>query len=83
MDMFSAVNLVNITIRISKPRSDEEAGYVLVLAELTLLALGNPELLEHRRKFIVFVAIFRSRTGFNSFTVGIVVLRDEGWVVAS
>ena len=68
---------------ISELRNDKETENVLVLAELTFFALRNSELLEHRREFLVLVAFFRGWTGFNSFTVGVVVLRDEGRVVAS
>jgi hypothetical protein len=68
---------------ISELRNDKDTGYVLVLAKLTFFAVGNPEFLEHRREFLVLVAVFRGWTGFNSFTVGVVVLRDEGRVVAS
>ena len=61
----------------------ETIDYVLALAKLTFLALGNPELLEHVSKFLVFVVVFRGWTGFDSFTIGAVVLRDKRWVIAS
>jgi hypothetical protein len=44
---------------------------------LTFFALGNPKLLEHVSKFLVFLIIFRSGTRFDGFTVSVVILRDE------
>jgi hypothetical protein len=59
----------------------ETIDYVLALAKLTFLALGNPELLKHVSKFLVFVVVFRGWTGFDSFTIGVVILRDKRWVI--
>jgi hypothetical protein len=44
---------------------------------LTNFALGNPKLLEHLSKFLVFLVVFRGRTRFDGFTVSVVILRDE------
>lgn len=63
-------------------KRETRTNYLLVLAELAFFALGNPKLLEHRRKFFVFMVVFRGWTGFDSFTISVVVLRDERWVIA-
>jgi len=67
----------------SKDTKQEMIDYILALAKLTFLALGNPKLLEHVSKFLVFVVVFRGWTGFDSFTIGVVILRDKRWVIAS
>jgi len=61
----------------------KQPKYILVLTEVAFFALGNPKLLEHHIKFFIFLAVFRSWTGFDGFTIGVVVLRDERWVIAS
>ena len=68
---------------LSKHTKQETIDYILALAKLTFLALGNPELLEHVSKLLVFVVVPRGWTGFDSFTIGIVILRDKRWVIAS
>jgi len=64
-------------------RGGETISHVLALAKLTFFALGNPKLLEHVSKFLVFLVVFRSRTRFDGFTVSVVILRDERRVIAS
>jgi hypothetical protein len=68
---------------LAKHTKQETLDYILVLAKLTFFAFGNPELLEHLSKFLVFVVVFWGWTGFDSFTIGVVILRDERWVIAS
>ena len=61
----------------------EAIDHILVLAKWTFFSLGNPELLEHLSKFVVFVVVFRGWTGFDGLTIGVVILRDKRWVIAS
>ena len=68
---------------LAKYTKQEMIDYILALAKLTFFTLGNPELLEHLSKFLVLVVVFRGWAGFDSFTIGVVILRDKRWVIAS
>ena len=79
--MFFGVNLQRHDI--SRYTKREAINHILVLAQLAFFALGHPKLLEHLSKLLVFLVVFRGWTGFDSFTVGVVILRDERRVITS
>jgi hypothetical protein len=79
--MFFGVNLLRRDI--SRYTKGEATNHILVLAQLAFFALGHPKLLEHFSKLLVFLIVFRGWTGFDSFTVGVVILRDERWMITS
>jgi len=68
---------------LEKYTKQETIDYILSLANLTFFALGNPELLEHLSKCLIFVVVFGGWAGFDGFTIGVVILRDKRRVIAS